>query len=92
MNFEGKRIVITGASKGLGAVCARYFASQGACLALIARDGKKLEEVRLSCTFPERHKTFSVDLTSSANLVSTFGEVNLFLKEVDVVLHVAGGG
>lgn len=45
MNLEGKIVLITGASSGIGAACARVFAAAGARLVLAARRGRKLEEV-----------------------------------------------
>ena len=44
MNFEGKSIALTGASSGLGLHLAREFASQGARLALMARDEVRLKK------------------------------------------------
>ena len=43
--FAGKRILITGASKGLGAVCFREFAGRGARLAISGRTQRNLEEL-----------------------------------------------
>lgn len=43
MSFEGKVILITGASRGIGAACAEHFAKEGALLALVGRDAKKFE-------------------------------------------------
>ncbi len=48
MRLQGKHIVITGASKGLGRALAERFASEGARLAICARSPKPLEEVRLA--------------------------------------------
>lgn len=45
MSFEGKTILITGASAGIGAALADYFAKQGALLALVARNPEKCEKV-----------------------------------------------
>ena len=47
--LEGKRVLITGASRGLGAHVARALADQGMSLILSARDASKLDEVALSC-------------------------------------------
>jgi NAD(P)-dependent dehydrogenase (short-subunit alcohol dehydrogenase family) len=41
----GKRVVITGASRGLGAVLAHAFSEAGACVALVARTEKDLKSV-----------------------------------------------
>ena len=45
MSFEGKNIVITGASSGIGKAAAIKFAKKGAKIALVARRQKKLEQV-----------------------------------------------
>ncbi|MEO8225671.1 MAG: SDR family oxidoreductase [Gammaproteobacteria bacterium] len=42
-------VIITGASKGIGAELARQLAAEGACLALAARDTGELEAVAASC-------------------------------------------
>lgn len=49
MTFEGKSVVVTGASSGLGAVLAGTFAARGAKLTLFARRGEALEEVAVKC-------------------------------------------
>ena len=44
MNFKDKTVIITGASMGVGAECARAFAKQGAKLVLAARGEQRLQE------------------------------------------------
>jgi short-subunit dehydrogenase len=43
MRIEGKVVLITGASEGVGAACAREFAASGARLSLVARNQDALE-------------------------------------------------
>lgn len=89
---EGKNILITGASRGLGSVCAKAFSSMGARLALCARSGEQLKEVVRSCKQPERHTVIAVDLLDMAAIPAAVAEAQRFLGRIDVVLHVAGGG
>jgi 3-oxoacyl-[acyl-carrier protein] reductase len=86
------RILITGASKGLGAVAAAAFAERGARIALLARSQDKLESVRQSCQDPERHLSIKVDLLELSEIQSSVLKAKEFLGGIDVVLHSAGGG
>lgn len=45
MSFVYKVILITGASSGIGAACAEYFAKEGALLALVGRNSEKFESL-----------------------------------------------
>lgn len=45
MPFIGKVILITGASAGIGAACAEYFAKKGALLSLVGRSAEKFEKL-----------------------------------------------
>lgn len=90
--LKDKRILITGASRGLGSVCAGAFAEQGAQLALMARSRDALEEVRASCSHAGDHLAIAVDLTDGPALEKAVREALAFLGRIDAVLHVAGGG
>jgi len=45
MRIKGSVVLITGASQGIGAACARAFADRGARLSLVARNAEKLRQV-----------------------------------------------
>ena len=45
MHIEGKVVLITGASQGIGAACARVFSERGARLSLVARSAEGLAQV-----------------------------------------------
>lgn len=91
-SMKDRRILITGASKGLGAVAAVAFAERGARLALLARSQDKLESVRQSCQDPQRHLIIPVDLLEVEEIESSVEKAKEFLGGIDVVLHSAGGG
>ena len=90
--LQGKRVLVTGASKGLGAVAAPALAEQGAKLVLMARTHDKLEAVRRTCPFPEKHLSLSLDLLDMEELRAGVQRAQEFLGGIDVVLHAAGGG
>src|SRR3990172_11296321 len=92
ITLEDKHILITGASKGLGSVCAKALEAQGARLVLMARSADKLEEVRLSLLSPETHLSIPLDLTDMSQLREGINKAKSFLGDIAVVLHVAGGG
>jgi NAD(P)-dependent dehydrogenase (short-subunit alcohol dehydrogenase family) len=62
MSFAGQSIAITGASSGLGLELAREFASQGARVALMARDEERLKKAAAECQ--EGAFTFPGDVTN----------------------------
>ena len=67
--LEGKRIFITGASRGLGRALALRFAEEGAAaLALVARDRETLERVRQEIPSGPRVTTIAADLSQTGQL------------------------
>lgn len=65
--LDGKTVLVTGASSGIGKAIATVAASQGASVCLAARDMVRLEQV--STTLANGgHRCFSADLARSADL------------------------
>lgn len=91
-NNHGRRVLVTGASQGLGAVAAQELARRGDRLALLARSGEKLEKVRQACESPDRHCSLPVDLLETGSVPDVVRKAREFLGGIDVVLHAAGGG
>jgi short-subunit dehydrogenase len=65
---SGLRVVITGASSGIGAALARRYASRGATLALMARRGDELQ--RLAATLQCESHLYPLDVTDAAALAA----------------------
>ncbi|MGY3857317.1 SDR family oxidoreductase [Aeromonas intestinalis] len=56
MNLQGKTVLLTGASGGIGEALAQELAEQGAHLLLQGRKGSALERLRRELPHPERHQ------------------------------------
>ena len=91
-NLNNKKVIISGASRGLGEVSAYALADQGSELVLMARSEDKLQDIKRSLKNPEKHFIIAADLTDSEALHQAVDQAVKFLVEVDVVLHVVGGG
>jgi 3-oxoacyl-[acyl-carrier protein] reductase len=84
--------LITGASKGLGYVCAQAFEKQGARLVMAARSLDKLEKLRNSFSDPAKHLVFADDLVEQKNIENLVSKGLECSGGFDIVLHVLGGG
>ena len=91
LKFLDKRILITGASKGLGKAAAIAFEKKGARLALAARSEEKLEELKNSFDDSERHLFFKLDLIDSDNIKKLTNDILNQWDGIDVILHCIGG-
>ena len=84
-------VLITGASSGIGAACARAFAAQGARLALVARDAGRLAEVAAECArLGAQAEAFVCDVTDDAAVEQMAQAVRRWGGTPDVVLNNAG--
>lgn len=89
MDWSGKRLLITGASSGIGAATAEAAARRGAVLALVARSKDKLDAVA------QRIRQHGGGVTTHAYDVSDPEQVGRLAAEVptpDVLFNNAGAG
>lgn len=87
-NIAGKKILITGASRGLGKRLAQNLADAGASLFLVARDGVKLKELTDSLKNGE-HLYCSADLSNKEDIYKFTDELISKWDTLDVVIHNA---
>lgn len=88
MGLAGKRVLITGASKGIGLACAKAFAAEGANLQIASRDAAKLAEAKA-----EILKVAKVDVTIHACDLSQPGSAKALAAACgvpDVLVNNAG--
>lgn len=91
--FKGKKILITGGSKGIGLAMAREFAQQGAHLALIARDKDALQAAARSLEAigqGSRIRTYSCDVTDKESLADAVNMSAFELGGLDGVVANSG--
>jgi NAD(P)-dependent dehydrogenase (short-subunit alcohol dehydrogenase family) len=87
------RILITGASSGIGAACAQELAQRGKSLILTSLSSEKLDKTLDNCS-PTGAAIWSqpADLTSPAAVQSLFAGALQRFGGVDAVIHCAGAG
>jgi NAD(P)-dependent dehydrogenase (short-subunit alcohol dehydrogenase family) len=90
MRLENTSIVVTGASRGLGAALARALAEAGARLVLVARDPAALEEVAagIRAKGGEAH-AIAADVADAGSAARIAGFASAVLGPVDVLIHGA---
>lgn len=90
-DLHGKRVLITGASRGLGQSCAEAFAKTGSKLLLVGRTTGRLAHLKTSLERSEDHQVFVGDLTTLEAIEQLIAVTEAF-GEIDIILHVMGGG
>jgi len=91
IDLTGRTAVITGASRGLGEAMANALAEAGARIALVARDIKRLEQVRESIA--ERGGTaavFTADVTNESQVAALAASVKERFGHAQILINSAG--
>lgn len=90
-SLAGKRALITGASKGIGAEIARVFADAGADIIAVARDGEGLATTAGSVRKKERDcLTISADLSTREGPLEVARQALEEVGTIDILVNSAG--
>lgn len=87
LSLEGRRVLVTGGSKGIGLACARAFTAEKAQVAICSRSESNLAAARQ--ILPES-LTFAADLTDAAAAAAMVQAVEERLGPIDILVNCAG--
>jgi len=93
IDLSGKRVIVTGASRGIGLAIARAFAAEGARVAICARGADALQgAARELAVGAQALIAREVDVTDTAGVQAFVAEVADAWGGVDVLVNNAGQG
>ena len=85
-----KRVVITGASSGIGAALAAHYAAQGCTLGLLGRRADALQALAATLPNSDRHRCYAADVTDHAALRAAAAAYLAHAGGCDIVIACAG--
>jgi len=91
MNLKGKRVVITGASSGIGKQLALQLAKEGCSLVLLARRIDELESVAHEVSkYNAMVKVYKCDVSNKGEVDKVFPQIKKFFGSIDILIANAG--
>jgi hypothetical protein len=92
MHCQGKKVLITGASSGIGRACAEGFAKEGADLILCGRDEQRLQTVVKSITGHRYTKVLPLlfDITDPQSVENSLTNLPSEWRDIDILINNAG--
>ncbi len=89
--FDGKNVVITGGSSGLGLALAKKLAEKGAVITVIARSKEKLQTAKADIArVGGKVHAFSSDVSKIESITETFQKINNEVGPPDILINSAG--
>ncbi len=93
MSLKNKRVLVTGASSGIGEVTAQEFARQGAEVVLVAQNGPELNAVAHSIQETGgKARAFVVDLSRPEEVLGLIAKIEDEAGPLDILVNNAGIG
>lgn len=90
MEVQGKVVIVTGASMGIGAATARVFADAGAKVVLAARSADKLAAVAASLPAQAEALVVPTDMTDQAQVQALIDATYARFGQIDILINNAG--
>lgn len=91
LDFSGQKVLITGATGGIGGATAELFAKQGASVGLCGRNRDKLNSIFNELeSFGAKAEIFECDLSSANNVENLFNRADEAMNGIDILVSNAG--
>lgn len=90
LGLNGRVVLITGGSRGIGLACARAFLQEGARVAIASRSRNHLDEAAAALATSGHSAAFVADLSRPEDAQSLVGRVESQLAGIDVLVNCAG--
>jgi NAD(P)-dependent dehydrogenase (short-subunit alcohol dehydrogenase family) len=84
--FKNKKILITGATKGLGLICVEHFSKLGANIYAVGRDAKFILRFK-----SKKIKFIKTNFLEEGDKKKFFEDI-IKIKNFDIIIHCLGGG
>lgn len=88
--FEGKVVLVTGASQGIGLEICRQFSDLGATVILVARNQEKLELAKNSIVNNTNIYPFPCDLSIETDIENLFVWIKEKFQKIDILVNNLG--
>lgn len=90
LGLGGRRVLITGGSRGIGFACARAFLAEGADVTIAARDAARLAEAKgeLAGRAQGKIETVAIDMAApgaAAKLIAAAGEIDILVNNAGAI-------
>lgn len=91
--LKGKKVLITGASSGIGMACVRKFAEHGAEIIMVARSKDKMDALAMELCekYQTRFHIIDQDVRDWQGISDWFDNKNNRLNKIDILINNAGG-
>ncbi|KAI9579233.1 hypothetical protein GQX74_004705 [Glossina fuscipes] len=90
MDFNGKVVLVTGASSGIGAEVAKEFAGYGGKLVLVGRNVERLNKTAEACLNSSNHLIIQADVTNEEEVKQMFKTALNKFQRLDILVNNAG--
>ncbi|KAJ2943008.1 hypothetical protein O0L34_g15199 [Tuta absoluta] len=93
MSFKNKVVLVTGAGSGIGAATAIFFAKEGADIAIVDKNGQKLDEVASKVSaLGKKPCTIYADVSKDEDAKNIIADTIKAFGKLDILINNAGIG